>query len=90
MRRIASGCRRSTETEICGVTFEAFPVEHSIRAPAVGYRVTAIGKGCVFYVPDVVRIYDRSAALAGMSPPQSIMMARLASGDTSDLSQKSA
>jgi glyoxylase-like metal-dependent hydrolase (beta-lactamase superfamily II) len=29
---------------IDGVRFTAFPVEHSIRAPAVGYRVSARGK----------------------------------------------
>ena len=28
-------------TKICGITFEAFPVEHSILAPAVGFRVNA-------------------------------------------------
>ena len=26
---------------IAGMTFVAFPVEHSLRAPAVGYRITA-------------------------------------------------
>jgi len=26
---------------VLGIEFEAFPVEHSLRAPAVGYRVTA-------------------------------------------------
>jgi hypothetical protein len=26
---------------IAGIRFEALPVEHSIRAPAVGYRVSA-------------------------------------------------
>jgi phosphoribosyl 1,2-cyclic phosphodiesterase len=51
-----------TAVEICGITFEAFPVEHSLRAPAVGYRIRA-GGTCVFYVPDVVSIPDRSAAL---------------------------
>lgn len=50
--------------EIAGITFEAFPVEHSIRAPAVGYRVTA-GRVSIFYVPDVVYIHERRAALAG-------------------------
>jgi len=28
-------------TKICGITFDAFPVEHSILSPAVGYRVSA-------------------------------------------------
>lgn len=47
-----------------GMTLEAFPVEHSIRAPAVGYRITA-GKVTVFYGPDLVYINDRSEALSG-------------------------
>src|SRR5437016_9695150 len=36
-----------------GLRFEAFHLEHSIRAPAVGYRITAGGTS-VFYSPDVV------------------------------------
>jgi phosphoribosyl 1,2-cyclic phosphodiesterase len=54
-----------TAVEICGITFEAFPVAHSLRAPAVGYRLRA-GGVCVFYVPDLVSIPDRSAALSGV------------------------
>jgi phosphoribosyl 1,2-cyclic phosphodiesterase len=49
-------------TKICGITFEAFPVEHSILSPAVGYRVSA-GRVCIFYVPDLIFIQDRAAAL---------------------------
>jgi phosphoribosyl 1,2-cyclic phosphodiesterase len=49
---------------IAGITFEAFPVEHSTRAPAVGYRVRA-GRALIFYVPDLVYIYQRRPALAG-------------------------
>jgi len=49
-------------TEICGIAFEAFPVEHSILAPAVGYRVSA-GHACIFYGPDLLFIHDRGAAL---------------------------
>jgi phosphoribosyl 1,2-cyclic phosphodiesterase len=49
--------------ELCGITFEAFPVQHSIRAPAVGYRIGA-GRKTVFYAPDLVYIHDRAAALA--------------------------
>jgi phosphoribosyl 1,2-cyclic phosphodiesterase len=51
-------------TEIEGIVFEAFPVDHSSRAPAVGYRVSA-GAVTIFYVPDVVWIRDREAALSG-------------------------
>lgn len=50
--------------EIAGITFEAFPVDHSTRAPTVGYRITA-GEITILYVPDVVWIHDREAALAG-------------------------
>jgi hypothetical protein len=38
-------------------------VEHSARAPAVGYRVTA-GEVTIFYVPDVVWIHEREEALS--------------------------
>jgi phosphoribosyl 1,2-cyclic phosphodiesterase len=51
--------------KICGIDFEAFPVEHSLRAPAVGYRVSA-GRTSVFYAPDLVRIRDQHEALAGI------------------------
>jgi hypothetical protein len=37
-------------------------VEHSLLAPAVGYRVSA-GRVCIFYVPDLIFIHDRAAAL---------------------------
>jgi phosphoribosyl 1,2-cyclic phosphodiesterase len=47
------------------LTFEAFPVEQSIRAPAVGYRVSAAA-GSFFYVPDVVAIRNRHRALKGV------------------------
>jgi phosphoribosyl 1,2-cyclic phosphodiesterase len=49
---------------IAGIKFEPFSVMHSIRAPAVGYRIQA-GSTTLFYVPDVIRIYDRSRALNG-------------------------
>lgn len=50
---------------IHGVDFEAFELEHSILAPAVGYRISA-GRATIFYAPDVVYIRDRAAALAGV------------------------
>lgn len=50
---------------IVGIRFEAFPVVHSTRAPAVGYRIRA-GRVTVFYVPDVVWIHDRSEAFDGV------------------------
>jgi ribonuclease BN (tRNA processing enzyme) len=54
--------KERTPTNVCGITFEAFPVEHSILAPAVAYRVSA-GRACIFYAPDLVFIRDRAAAL---------------------------
>jgi phosphoribosyl 1,2-cyclic phosphodiesterase len=57
--------KERTPTEICGITFEAFPVEHSILSPAVGYRVSA-GRACIFYAPDLIFIHERNAALNGV------------------------
>lgn len=54
--------KERTPTNICGITFEAFPVEHSILAPAVAYRVSA-GRARIFYAPDLVFIRDRASAL---------------------------
>ncbi len=51
---------------IGGVGFEAFEVEHSLRAPAVGYRITS-GGASVFYVPDVMSIPERADALRGIA-----------------------
>lgn len=51
--------------DIHGITLEAFPVEHSLRAPAVGYRIAA-GGSTIFYVPDLVSIYDAHQALRGI------------------------
>jgi phosphoribosyl 1,2-cyclic phosphodiesterase len=50
---------------VLGIGFEAFPVEHSLRAPAVGYRVTA-GRAAIFYAPDLVSIVDEKEALSGL------------------------
>ena len=44
------------------ISIEAFPVLHSTRAPAVGYRIQA-GRVAIFYVPDVAWIKDREAAM---------------------------
>jgi phosphoribosyl 1,2-cyclic phosphodiesterase len=52
-------------TKISGIMFEAFPVEHSILAPAVGYHVSA-GQVFFFYAPDLIFIHDRAAALKGV------------------------
>ena len=49
-------------TDICGVSFEAFALEHSLIAPAVGWRVV-VGKSCFFYSSDVVSIHEPEDAL---------------------------
>jgi phosphoribosyl 1,2-cyclic phosphodiesterase len=48
-----------------GIRFEAFDVEHSLRAPAVGYRF-GVGRTRIFYAPDLVFILERAAALRGV------------------------
>jgi phosphoribosyl 1,2-cyclic phosphodiesterase len=45
-----------------GIRFQAYTVEHSLRAPAVGYRIS-VGRIRIFYAPDLVFIHDRKAAL---------------------------
>jgi phosphoribosyl 1,2-cyclic phosphodiesterase len=57
--------KERTPTKICGITFEAFPVEHSILSPAVGYRVST-GRARIFYAPDLIFIHDRQDALKGV------------------------
>lgn len=44
------------------ITIETFPVVHSIRAPAVGYRIAA-GNTTIFCVHDLVYIENRKKAL---------------------------
>jgi phosphoribosyl 1,2-cyclic phosphodiesterase len=51
---------------IDGVKFEAFRVQHSLRAPAVGYRVGRGGPS-FFYVPDVAAIPQLKQALGGVA-----------------------
>lgn len=51
--------------KIAGITFEAFDVIHSLKCPAVGYRITA-GKVSVFYVPDIIWIHRQAKALKGI------------------------
>jgi phosphoribosyl 1,2-cyclic phosphodiesterase len=50
---------------IAGFTFTAFPLIHSIRAPAVGLRVQG-GRAVIFYAPDVLWIEDREEAMEGI------------------------
>jgi phosphoribosyl 1,2-cyclic phosphodiesterase len=51
---------------IGGIGLEAFPVQHSIRALAVGFLVKG-GRRHFFYVPDVAAIPRQSEALRGVS-----------------------
>ena len=51
---------------IGGLSFEAFPVQHSLRAPAVGYRVGK-GRSTFFYVPDLAAIEEQHEALRGVA-----------------------
>jgi hypothetical protein len=40
---------------IAGFVVEAWPVQHSLNAPAVGFKVFVHG-ACLFYAPDVARL----------------------------------
>jgi phosphoribosyl 1,2-cyclic phosphodiesterase len=68
--RFPLGDRRVVEPRVPfmvgGVRFEAFQVEHSIKAPAVGYRLSA-GRATFFYVPDLAAIPEQRAALRGIN-----------------------
>jgi len=59
-------CVKIPENSAHPLLFEAFPVLHATRAPAVGYKIQA-GEAKVFYVPDVAWIKDREAAMTGIS-----------------------
>ena len=48
-----------------GLSIRAYPLVHSLLAPAVGYRVEGDG-AAFFYAPDVVAIIDPEAALRGV------------------------
>lgn len=48
--------------KICGITFQTFPVVHSLIAPGVGYRIIA-GRKSIFVVHDLISIDDRHEAL---------------------------
>jgi len=69
LRRFPIRDRRSMPLKrsvtIGGIRFKAYPVEHSIRAPAVGYRVSANAE-TFFYLPDVAKLPNPSDALYGV------------------------
>lgn len=66
---IAPALRRTIEprepVEIGALRITAFPVVHSERAPAVGFRIEG-ARTRVFYAPDVLEIVDRGDALGGV------------------------
>lgn len=55
----------SVPRSLGSITFVALAVEHSLLAPAVGYRLDAEGAS-LFYVPDVLALIDAGAALHGI------------------------
>jgi phosphoribosyl 1,2-cyclic phosphodiesterase len=57
--------RPGTPTTIERVRFTAYRVRHSIRAPAVAYRVSTKA-GCFVYVPDLAAAPEDPRALAGV------------------------
>jgi phosphoribosyl 1,2-cyclic phosphodiesterase len=57
--------RAWTTCTIQGARIEAVPVAHSIRAPAVGYRIT-VGRETIFYAPDIAALPQPGRALAGV------------------------
>jgi phosphoribosyl 1,2-cyclic phosphodiesterase len=63
--RMRHRLRLRNPTAIRGILFEAFPLDHSVLAPAVGYRITA-GGATVFYAPDVLRLRQAAEALRGI------------------------
>jgi phosphoribosyl 1,2-cyclic phosphodiesterase len=56
----------SVPSDIRGIRFVAHPLDHSVIAPAVGYRITA-GRATLFYAPDVLRIRRPKRALWGVT-----------------------
>ena len=48
-----------------GMRVDAVPVEHSLRAPAVAYRIAA-GRTTIIYAPDVAALPARGEALSGI------------------------
>jgi glyoxylase-like metal-dependent hydrolase (beta-lactamase superfamily II) len=54
-----------TPRRICGITVQALTLEHSLSAPAVGWRV-GLGRARFFYAPDLVSIDEADQALRGV------------------------
>jgi phosphoribosyl 1,2-cyclic phosphodiesterase len=54
-----------TPVLIGGFVVECCPVQHSLNAPAVGFRISA-DDACFFYVPDVAALIDVRRTLRGV------------------------
>jgi ribonuclease BN (tRNA processing enzyme) len=54
------------DVAVAGLVIGAWPVEHSLIAPAVGFRIAA-GPARIFYVPYVADLPDPAAALRGVT-----------------------
>jgi phosphoribosyl 1,2-cyclic phosphodiesterase len=52
-------------TKIGGIAFTAYPVRHSVRAPAVGYCID-VDDTRIFYAPDLVSIPREHSVLRGV------------------------
>lgn len=67
---VAPALRRTIEPRapiaVGALRITAFPVVHSERAPAVGFRIEG-ARTRIFYVPDVLEIVDRADALRALS-----------------------
>ena len=50
---------------IGGISLKAYRVQHSLRAPAVGYRISTTA-GSFFYLPDVAKLPNPAATLHGV------------------------
>lgn len=53
------------QLRLCGCTIEPWPLVHSFRSPAVGFRIES-GASRLFYAPDVAALPDGTDALAGV------------------------
>lgn len=63
LRYVLPPCR---EVEVAGLAITAWPVDHSLIAPAVGFGIAA-GAARIFYVPDVADLGDARAALSDVT-----------------------
>jgi phosphoribosyl 1,2-cyclic phosphodiesterase len=54
--------KKQQPIQIGSLKIEAFIVDHSLRAPAVGYRISTKDIS-FFYVPDLIKIHDQKTAL---------------------------